>query len=72
VGLPASIGSGVGDDNDMASSLSRGHFAAISGRNYCPISCLDLRHHFGEDDTGDGYLKILWGSMPAIAICIGM
>src|SRR5262245_3450281 len=33
------------------SSLQSGHSPLSHGRNYCPISRLDLWQHFGEDDS---------------------
>jgi len=36
-GVAEFVGRGVGTENDMTSSLLRGHSPLITGRNYCPI-----------------------------------
>jgi hypothetical protein len=36
-GVTGLVGRGVGMENDMTSSLLRGHSPLITGRNYCPI-----------------------------------
>ena len=51
-GVPEFVGLSVGEVNDMASSLEAAISPLFEGRNYCPISCLDLCHHFSEDDIG--------------------
>jgi hypothetical protein len=45
------VGRGVGEDDDIAFLPSRGRSPLFQGRNYCPISRLDLCHYFGKDDT---------------------
>jgi hypothetical protein len=41
----------VAIDDAMASSVLCGVSLLFQGRNYCPISSIDLCHYFGEDDS---------------------